>query len=66
MTEQPTTVASPAVSRQLPKRTIERLRAARLAGRSFRGIEQTMARTIKVTPGNGTAAMRLCRIAGIA
>ena len=49
----------------MAKRIIERLAAARKAGRSFREIEIRMAGTLGVKPGNGTAAMRLCRKAGI-
>lgn len=52
-------------ARVLPKRVVERLAAARAKGRSFRDIEATMAKTIGVKACNGTAAMRLCRIAGI-
>jgi hypothetical protein len=60
-------IATPAKPvRVLPKRIVERLTAARNRGLSYRAIENRMAKTLKVTPVNGTAAMRLCRIAGIA
>jgi hypothetical protein len=60
------TLENQKVDRVLPKRIVERLTAARARGLSYRAIEQRMAKTLKVTPVNGTAAMRLCRIAGIA
>lgn len=56
----------PTRTRVLPKRIVERLKAARNAGRSYRAIEASMAKTLGITPKNGTAAMRLCRVAGLA